>query len=97
MEEEIKLIEKFEKIIKENKYEMIFLFILYNMQCHRIYKKLSDTDKYQLMNLIYEIYLDDERQMDIAIFSDTIMANYKKALNGEITKYNIYNFIEGGI
>ena len=42
-------IEKFEKIINSHKYEMTEIMILYNMSCHDNYKKLTTTQKYNLM------------------------------------------------
>ena len=92
MEKEI--IEKYEKIINENKYINTFIFILYNMSCHDNYEKLDTNNKYEIMGLIYDIYMKDESRTDLSAFSDTIMSNYELALNGEITKYNIYEYMD---
>ena len=84
------IIEKFEKIIQENKYNNTYIYILFNMSCHDNYTVLNDEGKYKLMNLIYDIYMNDESETDLGKISDIIMANYEKALNGEINENNIY-------
>lgn len=93
----MEIIEKLEKIIKENKYNNAFMCILYNMSCNDNYSELNNEGKYKIMNLIYDIYMNDESNIDLGLFSDIIMENYEKALNGEITRENIYNYMEGVI
>ena len=93
----MEIIEKLEKIIKDNKYNNTFMCILYNMSCHDNYSNLNTEGKYKIMNLIYDVYMNDESHTDLGLFSDIIMANYEKALNGEITGDNIYDYMEGVI
>lgn len=93
----MEIVEKLEKIIKENKYNNIFIYILYNMSCNDNYCNLNDEGKYKIMNLIYDVYMNDESHTDLGLFSDIIMENYEKALNGEITRDNIYDYMEGVI
>ena len=86
-------IEKIEKIINSHKYEMTEIMILYNMSCHDNYKKLTTTQKYNLMTFIYTLYLKDETKTDLGTFSDAVMNNYKDILSKKIDKFNIYNYL----
>lgn len=87
------MIENLEKVINENKYNMLFLIILYNMKCHENYTKLKEEEKEKLLKVIHELYLKDESKIDLAVFSDIIMDNYKNILNKTMTKNDIYNLL----
>ena len=87
------MIENLEKVINENKYNMLFLIILYNMKCHENYAQLKEEEKENLLKFIHELYLKDENKIDLAIFSDIIMDNYKNILNKTMTKNDIYNLL----
>lgn len=90
----IEKIRKFEKIINENNSCMLQIIIIYNMSCHENYNKLTDVEKEKILNFLYCLYLKDETNTDLGIFSDIAMENYRKILTNEINKNNIYNFLE---
>lgn len=94
MKKKIDKIKKFEKVIKENKSGMLPIIILYNMSCHENYSKLTDEEKEKLLGFLYCLYIKDETFTDLGVFSDIVMNNYEKVLKEEITKQNIYNFLE---
>lgn len=88
-------IKKFEKIIKENKSGMLQIIVLYNMYCHPNYKKLNENQKEKLLSIIYNIYLKDEQNIDIAYFSDVAMEFYDEILKMQNNSqfYNLKEFI----
>lgn len=88
----VEKIKKFEKVIQENKTCMLQIIILYNMSCHENYNKLTNEGKEKLLSFLYCLYLKDETNTDLGTFSDIVMGNYSKVLNGEIDKTNIYNY-----
>ena len=90
----IEKIKKFEKVIEKNKSGMFQIIILYNMSCHENYTKLNDEEKTKILGFLYTLYLKDETKTDLGAFSDYSMNNYKKILNGEITRENIYNYLD---
>ena len=94
MKTKIDKIKEFENIIKENRLAMLQLIITYNMKCHYCYTILTYEEKEKLIDFIYDVYMKDETKTDLSVFSDIVMNNYKNVLNGEITKNNIYNFLE---
>lgn len=94
MKTRIDRIKEFENIIEENSFAMLQLIITYNMKCNYNYEFLTYEEKEKLINFIYNVYMKDETKTDLAVFSDIVMNNYKKVLNGEITKDNICNFLE---
>lgn len=83
-------IEKWEKIFKDNKYEMLQAFILYNMSCNEKYEELNQEQKEKILNFAYEFYMKDESCIDIGKITDTIMNNYEGILNGKLDKSSIY-------
>ena len=85
-------IEKYEKIIKENENNMVELWILYTMKLNDNYKRLSEDEKPKLLYLIYHLWLQTSG-VSIEKISDIIMENYEKALNEEITRHDIYEYI----
>lgn len=86
-------IKKFEKVINENKSGMLQIMILYCMSCHENYKKLNNEQKENILSFLYCLYLKDESNTDIAIFSDIIMEKLELFFNNEITRENIYNYL----
>ena len=84
-------IEKFEKIIEENKDSMEEVFALYTMSLHENYSMLSKDEKEKLLVLIFDLWF--EIDINLERISDIVIENYEKALNNELTKYNIYNYI----
>ena len=94
MKTKIDRIKEFENIIAENRFAMLQLIITYNMKCNYNYEFLTYKEKEKLINFIYNVYMKDETKTDLAVFSDIVMNNYKKVLNEEISRQNIYNFLE---
>lgn len=94
MKTKIDRIKEFENIIEKNRFAMLQLIITYNMKCHYYYTVLSYEEKEKLIDFIYNVYMKDETKTDLAVFSDVVMNNYKKVLSGEITRENIYNYLE---
>ena len=90
----IEKIKKFEKVIEQNKSGMLQIIVLYNMSCHENYTNLNDEEKEKILGFLYTLYLKDETKTDLGVFNDYVMSNYKKVLNGEITKENIYNYLD---
>jgi len=63
------------------------------MSCHENYEILTYEEKGRLEKFLYVLYMKDETFTDIGKFSDVVMDNYKKILDGTITKNNIYNLL----
>lgn len=76
----VEKIRKFEKIIKENKFAMLQIVVLYNMSCNDNYNILTDEQKEKLLDIIYNFYLKDEMFTDLGHIADIVMANYKEIL-----------------
>ena len=94
MKTKIDRIKEFENIIGENRFAMLQLIITYNMKCNYYYDFLKYEEKEKLIDFIYNIYMKDETKTDLAVFSDVVMNNYQKVLSEEITRQNIYEFME---
>lgn len=90
----VEKIKKFEKVIEQNKSGMFQIIVLYNMSCHENYIKLNDEEKEKILGFLYTLYLKDESSTDLGAFSDCVMDNYEKILNGEITKENIFDYLD---
>lgn len=89
----VEKIKRFEKVIKQNKNVMLQITVLYYMSCHDNYIRLNDEEKEKLLGFLYTLYLFDQTNIDLDLFSDYVMDNYKKVLSGEITKQNIYDYL----
>lgn len=86
-------IEKWEKIFKENKFEMFSAVILYNMSCHSAYEELTEDEKMQLLNYANEFYLKDESCIDLGKITDTVMEHKNEIIAGKIDRYDLYDYI----
>ena len=83
-------INKWEKIFRENKYEMFSAVVLYNMSCNEKYEELNQEQKEKILKFAYDFYLKDEQSLDLGKIVDTIMKNYEGILDGELDKSNVY-------
>ena len=81
-------VEKFEKIIEENKDSMEELWALYTMSQHENYSMLSKDEKEKLLALIFNLWFEID-DTNFERISDIVIENYEKALNNELTKDNI--------
>lgn len=67
---------EYDKIIKEHKFDMLYLIIYYNLKCNDTSKKLSDEDIEKLIHFVYKAYLKDEECIDLGYICD-IALKYK--------------------
>ena len=75
---------EYDKIIKEHKYDMLFLEIYYNLTCNDKFETLKDKDKELLIYFIHRAYLKDETRLDLGYMCDKAME-----LKDEILKENL--------
>ena len=87
-------IEKWEKIFKENQFEMSMAFILYCMSCNEIYEELTIEEKQKLLKFAYEFYLKDENCIDLGTITDAVLENKDEILNGNIGRFTLYNYLD---
>lgn len=62
--------EKWDKIIEENKYEMVLIEIYYDLKCNDGFEKLTNKEKEKLINFVYNAYLKDEDHTDLGYLCD---------------------------
>lgn len=86
-------IEHFENVINNNKYDMLFLTILYNMSCYDTYEKITNKEKYDFMSFIYNFYIHDENNLSIECICEAVMSNINNMQNKKINRYNLYEYI----
>lgn len=89
----VKKIKNFENVINENKSGFFQIMVLYNMSCHYNYIKMTDEEKEKVLGFIYNLYMKDETRTDLATFSDLVMNEYKKVIDGTMTRQSIYELI----
>ena len=82
---------EYDKIIKEHKYDMMFLMIYYNLTCNDKFETLSDKEKEILIYFIHRAYLKDENRLDLGYICDKAME-----LKDSILKenFNTWDFLE---
>lgn len=92
--------EKYDKIINENKYDMTFLFIYYNLkvndnlQLDYINIKSENIKKQinTLISIIYEAYMKDENHLDLGFICDKAVENKNEILNN--TNFSKWDLLE---
>lgn len=85
--------EKWDKIIKENKYDMLFLEIYYNLTCNEEFKTFTDKEKETLIHFIHRAYLKDETHSDLGYMCDAAIGYKNKILKNSDT-FSTYDFLE---
>ena len=81
---------KYDEIIKNNKYDMLFLDIYYTLQLNESFKKISNNNKKNLIFLIYDAYLKDESHIDLSFICDIAYENKNVILkNNDFSKWDL--------
>mgnify|MGYP006978924225 CR=1 FL=1 len=79
----------YDKIIKNNKYNMLDLIIYYSLTCNDLFKdlKLNDNDLDYLIDFIYNTYLKDEQHTDLSYICDKALENVESILKNRTDSY----------
>lgn len=85
---------EYDKIIKEHKFDMLFLEIYYNLTCNDTFKILSDKDKEILIRFIHRAYLKDETRLDLGYMCDKAMELKDEILKEDLNNFNTWVFLE---
>ena len=87
---------KWDEIIKNCKYDMLFLMIYDCLKCNDIFNESKefahDEFKKTLIMTIYDAYMKDESHIDLAFICDVAL-DYKDEIlnNEEFTKWDLLN------
>ena len=87
--------EKYDKFINENKYEMLFFEIYYNLSCNDNFKDLrkNEEDLKKVIYFIHNTYLKDENHTDLGVLCDTGMHYIACILNDDFTSYDLLRVV----
>lgn len=86
--------EKYNKIINDNKYDMLIMFIYYNLKCNEnmqlgyVNIKSENIQKQlkTLISFIYNAYLKDEYHLDLGYMCDKAVEYKNDILNNKISE-----------
>ena len=82
---------EYDEIIKEHKYDMLFLEIYYNLTWNDNCEMLSDKEKELLIYFIHRAYLKDETRLDLGYICDKAMELKDEILKDDL---NTWDFLE---
>lgn len=85
---------EYDKIIKEHKYDMLFLEIYYNLTCNDNFETLTDEEKEKLIHFIHRAYLKDESHIDLGYICDKALENKKEILKNDVNIFNTWDLLE---
>ena len=79
---------EYDKVIKEHKFDMLFMIIYYSLQCNEDFKKLEQTEVENLIYFIYKAYLKDENHIDLSYLCDKALEYKEQILNDDMTTWD---------
>lgn len=85
---------EYDEIIKEHKYDMLFLEIYYNLTCNDNFETLTDEEKEKLIHFIHRAYLKDESRIDLGYICDKALKNKENILKNDVNIFNTWNLLE---
>lgn len=80
---------EYDKIIKEHKYDMLFMIIYYNLKCNDNFKITKDEEIEKLIHFIHYTYLKDENYMDLGHICDVALTHKDDIINDKFTKWDL--------
>ena len=84
---------EYDKIIKEHKYDMLFLEIYYNLTCNDSFETLTDEEKEKLINFIHRAYLKDETHTDLGCICDKALDYKDDILKDDASVFNTWDLL----
>ena len=84
---------EYDKIIKEHKYDMLFLEIYYNLTCNDSFETLTDEAKEKLINFIHRAYLKDETHTDLGCICDKALDYKDDILKDDVNVFNTWDLL----
>lgn len=85
---------EYDKIIKEHKYDMLFLEIYYNLTCNDNFETLTDEEKEKLIHFIHRAYLKDETHTDLGCICDKALEHKKEILKNDVNVFNTWDLLQ---
>lgn len=85
---------EYDEIIKEHKYDMLFLEIYYNLTCNDNFETLTDEEKEKLIHFIHRAYLKDESHIDLGYICDKALKNKENILKNDVNIFNTWDLLE---
>lgn len=85
---------EYDEIIKNHKYDMLFMIIYYNLQCNEDFKNLKENDIIMLIQFIYKAYLKDESHIDLGYICDKALENKENILKNDVNIFNTWDLLE---
>ena len=85
---------EYDEIIKNHKYDMLFMIIYYNLQCNEDFRNLKENDIIILIQFIYKAYLKDESHIDLGYICDKALENKKEILKNDVNIFNTWDLLE---
>lgn len=83
---------EYDKIIKEHKFDMLFMIIYYNLQCNEDFKNLKEKEMERLICFIHDAYLKDNNNTDLGYICDKALEHKEQILTNKIS---ISEFLTG--
>ena len=83
---------KYDDIINNNKYEMLFIYIYYSLKNHDDFDSLTDNQKETLIEFIHYTYLKDNGYMDLGIICTTALIYKDEILSNKLDCYTLLEY-----
>lgn len=89
---------KWDKIIEENKFDMLFMIIYYNLKCNEDYDISIECGKAKeeleyLINFIHKAYLKDENHIDLGLICDKAVEYKNEILKNNVEIFNVWDLL----
>lgn len=93
---------EYDEIIKNHKYDMLFMIIYYNLKCNEnlqldYVNMESENIKKQLetlINFIYKAYLKDESHLDLGYICDKAVEFKNEILKNDVNIFNTWDLLK---
>lgn len=83
---------KYDDIINNNKYEMLFIYIYYSLKNHDDFDSLTDNQKETLIEFIHYTYLKDNGYMDLGVICTIALIYKDEILSNKIHSHTLLEY-----
>lgn len=84
---------EYDEIIKDHKYDMLFMIIYYNLTCNENFKNLNNKEKAVLIIFIYDAYLKDNNHIDLKYICDKAVEFKNEILKNDRNAFSTWDLL----
>lgn len=84
---------EYDEIINKHKFDMVFLYIYYNLQLNDGFKSLNEEQQKYIISFVHDTYLKDEHFIDLGLICDVAIEKKDEILKNNYETFSKWDLL----